>query len=256
MVKRRGLPEINDAVICTVTNITPYSASCSLDEYTGLEGMIHISEVSGKWVRDIRKFVKQGKQYVAKVIRVDEKGHVSLSLKRLSKRAKEKKMQDYKKEQKAEKMLELIAYQKKMKLDEIYEKVGYELQDKFGDMYVAFEQALKDPQLLIDKGIPKNWVDLIHKIAKENIIKKEVKIKAEIEMKFYTGDGIDRIKKALDELSNKYKLHVKYISAPRYLVEIKTDNPKVAQKNLAEQLKSFGSTIKDGEFDFKIVGEK
>ncbi len=256
MVKKRGLPELNETVICTITNITPYSASCNLDEYPEVEGMIHVSEVSGKWVRDIRKFIKMGKRYVAKVIRVDERGHVSLSLKRLSKGAKEKKLQDYKKEQKAEKMLELIAREKKIKLDDIYEQIGYELQDKFGYMYLAFEQTLKDPQLLIDKGIPKVWVNLIHKIAKENITKKEVIIKAEIEMKFYTSDGIDRIKKALKELSNKYKLNIKYISAPKYLVEIKTDNPKIDQKKLTEQLESFAATVKDGEFDFKILGEK
>jgi translation initiation factor 2 subunit 1 len=256
MVKRKGLPEVGDAVICTVTNITPYSATCKLNEYPNIEGMIHISEVSGRWVRDIRKFIKQGKQYAAKVIKVDDKTHVFLSLKRLSKRAKENKLQEYQKEKRAEKMLEIIAKQKKISLDEVYEEIGYELQEKYGDMFRAFEQAFKDPQLLVNRGIPKKWAELIHKIAKENIQKKKIKIKAKLELKFYSGDGIDRIKKTLKELSNKYKLNVKYISAPYYLVEIETDDPKRIQKQLREHLERFGSMIKDGEFSFKIEGEK
>ena len=85
MVKRKGFPSVGEVVLVTVKNITPYSALCTLDEYPGKEGMIHVSEVSGKWVRDIKKFVKKGKQYAAKVTRTDEsKGHINLSLKRLS----------------------------------------------------------------------------------------------------------------------------------------------------------------------------
>ncbi len=257
MVKRKGLPETGDNVIATITNITPYSAACTLDEYENAEGMIHVSEVSGKWVKDIRKFIKSGRQYVGKVLDVNpEKNFVSLSLKRLSKREREVKMQDYKKEQKAEKMLEQIAKKKNMSLQEAYEKIGYELQERYGDMFVAFEQAMKAPELLIERGIPKAWVDAIKEIAEENMQKKEVKIKAELEMKFYSGDGIDRIKKILTDLANKHKLSVKYISAPKYIIEIKTDNPKIAQKNLREQLTAALSNIKDGEVSFKIVGEK
>lgn len=219
--------------------------------------MIHVSEVSGKWIRDIRKFVKTNKQYVAKVLRVnEEKGDIYLSLKRLSKKSKERKMQEYKKEQKAEKMLEMIAQKKKISLDKIYEQVGYELQEKFGDVYIAFEQALKSPEILIRKGIPRSWSELIHNTAVENTQKKEVKIKAELNLKFYTGDGIEKIKKILSEISNKYKLDVKYISAPRYLIEVKTNNPKVAQKQLRSNLEKIASGIKDGEAEFKILGEK
>lgn len=256
MVRRKGRPEVGDVVICTVTDITPYSASCKLNEYDNAEGMIHVSEVSGRWVKDIRKFIKQGKQYAAKVIKVDSRGHAFLSLKRLSKRAREVKLQEHQKEQRAEKMLEQVARQKKISLDDAYEKIGFELQDKFGDMYRGFEQAMKDPQLLVEKGIQKTWADLIHKVASENIQKKEVKIKVEVDMKFYSGDGIEKIKEALKELTNKYKLDVKYISAPKYLAELNTDNPKAAQKQLVQQLEEFGSKIKDGEFSFKIEGDK
>ena len=257
MVKRKGFPSVGEKLIVNVIRITPYSALCKLEEYPGTEGMIHISEVSGKWVRDIRKFIKMNKTYVVKVLRVDErKGHVTLSLKRVSRIGRTKKMQEFKREQKAEKILEKIAKKQKMTLDKTYEKIGYELQDKFGEMFEAFDLASKSPDLLIKKGIPKNWADIIHKVAKENIHRKKVKIKAELNVRFFTGDGIERTKKFLNDLINKYGVNIKYISAPKYSVEIESENPKLTQKELTKHLTSAVSSIKDGEASFKIKGER
>jgi len=257
MVKRKGFPSFGEIVIVNVINITPYSALCKLEEYPGKEGMIHISEVSGKWVRDIKKFVKLNKTYVAKVVNVDEqKGHINLSLKRVSKIDKTRKMQDYKKEQKAEKILEKIAKKQKITLDKAYEKIGFELQEEFGDMFKAFDIASKTPEVLVQRGIPKSLVDIIHKVAKESIQRKKIKIKAELEVKFYTGDGVEKTKQFLNGLINKYGVNIKYISAPKYSVETKSDNPKLAQKELTKQLTDAISDIKDGEANFRIMGEK
>jgi translation initiation factor 2 subunit 1 len=256
LVIKRGFPQIGENVIVSVIRITPYSALCKLEEYPGKEGMIHISEVSGKWVRDIRKFVKPNKTYVAKVMRVDEKkGHITLSLKRVPKIDRTRKMQDYKREQKAERILKKIARKQKMTLDKVYEKIGFELQDKFGEMFRAFELASTSSEALINRGIDKKWAKIIHEVAKESFPKKKVKIKAELEIKFFTGDGIDKIKRLLNNLINKYGVNVKYISAPRYSVEIVSDNPKLAKKELEKQLSNAISGIKDGEASFKIVGE-
>jgi translation initiation factor 2 subunit 1 len=228
-----------------------------LEEYPGKEGMIHVSEVSGKWVRDIRKFVKLNKTYIAKVLRVDEeKGHIALSLKRVAKVDKTRKTQEFRYEQKAEKILNKIARKKNITLQKAYELIGYELQEKFKDMFEAFELASKSPEPLIDRGIKKEWAEIVHEVAKESIVKKRIRIKAELNLKFPTGDGIEKIKELLNNLINKYGLNVKYISAPRYSVEVESDNPKLAQKELIKQLTNAVSDIKDGETEFKIIGEK
>jgi len=230
---------------------------CKLEEYPGKEGMIHISEVSGKWVRDIRKFIKLNKMYVAKVLRKDEsKGHINLSLKRVPRIDKTRKMQIYKNEQKAERILEKIAKKQGLTLDKIYEKIGFQLQEEFGDMFTAFDIASKSPDKLLDKGIPKKWVKIIHDVTKKSLRRKKVKIKVELNLKFFTGDGIDKTKKFLMDLTNKYGINVKYISAPKYSVEIESENPKLAQKELIKQLTDEISKIKDGEASFKIMEEK
>ena len=253
MVKRKGFPVTGEKVIVTTVRITPYSALCKLEEYPGKEGMIHVSESSGKWVRDIRKFIKPNKTYVAKVLRIDEeRGHISLSLKRVSKKENERKIQEYKKEQRAEKLLEIIAKKKKISLDQAYEKIGYELQEKFGEMFRAFEAAFKSPEILERRGIKKEYIDLIHKIAKENIIQKKVKIKAILNLRYFTGDGIEKIKDFLKNLNKKYKMDVKYISAPKYEISIETDNPKIMQKQFENQLNSEIKNIKNGEANYEI----
>jgi len=254
-VRKRGFPSLGENVVVTVTSISPYSALCRLEEYPGKEGMIHISEVASKWVRDIRKFVKLNKTYVAKVIRVDERsGFIGLSLKRVARIEKTKKLQEYKQEQRAEKMLELVAKKAKIGLDEAYEKIGFELQDRFGGMYKAFLLAYESPEPLIRKGIEEKWARLIHEIAKDSIQKRKVKIKAELNLTFYAGNGIERIKEFLLNLKNKYKLDVKYISAPRYIIEIETEDPKNTQKQLEKILTNEVSKVKDGEASFKIGG--
>ena len=257
LVKKKGFPSVNEVIIVTPTRITPYSALCKLEEYPGKEGMIHISEVSGKWVRDIRKFIKPNKTYVAKVLRVDEsKGHINISLKRVPRIDKTRKMKIYKSEQKAEKMLEKIAKEQRLTLDKMYEEFGFKLQEEFGDMFTAFEIAAKTPDKLSNSGIPEKWVKIIHEVAKKSIRKKKVKIKVELDVKFFTGDGIERTKKFLTDLTNKYNVTIKYISAPKYSVEKVSENPKFTQKELTKQLTDAISKIKDGEASFKIMEEK
>lgn len=197
------------------------------------------------------------KTYIAKVLHVDEgKGHIALSLKRVAKVDKTRKIQEFKYEQKAEKILRKIAREKNITLEKAYELIGYELQEKFDDMFEAFELASESPEPLINKGIEKKWAEIIHKVAKESIVKKRVKIRAELNVKFYTGDGIEKIKEFMDNLINKYGLNIKYISAPKYNVEIESDNPKLAQKELIKRLTNAVSSIKDGDAEFKIIGEK
>ena len=141
-----------------------------------------------------------------------------------------------------------------MTLDKVYENVGFKLQEEFGEMFRAFESASKSPEPLIKSGIQPKWAKIIHFIAKENIQKKKVKIKVELEIKSYSGDGIDNIKKFLKNLTNKYGINVKYISAPKYNVEIVSDNPKLAEKQLKENLTAAISEFKDGEASFKMMG--
>jgi translation initiation factor 2 subunit 1 len=255
MVRRRGLPEWGEFVLATVEKITPYAAWCKLEEYPAIEGMIHVSEVSGKWVHDIREFVKLKKQYVAKVVKIDyQKNFVNLSLKRVSREDEKEKMNLFRREQRAEKMLEMAAQNLGKTLDQAYEEVGYLLQEKFGELFVAFDAAKKSVDELTKEEIPEVWVKEIGKIAEESLQEKEFVIKAELELKSYSGDGIDNIKEALAFLE-KNGASVKYISAPKYRVDLQGKDPKATEKKLLEFLDNVVKDIKKKEVigSYKLI---
>ncbi len=63
-----------------ITGIQAYGAFVYIDEKTS--GLIHISEISDGFVRDVEHYVKVGDRIRVKVLEVDESGHqLRLSLK-------------------------------------------------------------------------------------------------------------------------------------------------------------------------------
>ncbi|RLL46480.1 general stress protein 13 [Oceanobacillus piezotolerans] len=62
-----------------VTGIQPYGAFVALDEET--QGLVHISEITHGFVKDINDHLTVGEEVKVKVLNVDdEKGKVSLSI--------------------------------------------------------------------------------------------------------------------------------------------------------------------------------
>lgn len=239
MVKRKGLPEWGELVLCTVDRVTQFAAWCNLEEYPEAEGMIHISEVAGKWVYDIREFVKQGKQCIAKVVKIDnQKNTVNLSLKRVSKREEKEKMNVYRREQRAEKILEQIGKELGKNLQQTYEEIGFLLQEKFGELFVAFEEIRRSPEKLEKVGLSDVWAKALVKVLEKSFKEKETRLKAELELKSFERNGVEKIKEALEGLEKNTGANVKYISAPRYMIELKTKDPKIGEKKLKEGLES------------------
>lgn len=81
--------KIGDIVKCEVTGITNYGVFVKLEN--GYDGLIHISEISDKFVNSIEKLYLPGDIIETKVIEVDEeKKQVKLSIKVLSGKNKKK----------------------------------------------------------------------------------------------------------------------------------------------------------------------
>ena len=71
--------EIGAVVEGEVTGITNFGAFLQLPE--GKVGLIHISEVSNVYVKDIHDFLKEHQKVKAKVLSIDARGKIALSLK-------------------------------------------------------------------------------------------------------------------------------------------------------------------------------
>ena len=248
MVKKKGFPEVGEFVLCRISRINPNSAFAALEEY-GMEGMVHISEVSAGWVRDIRKFVKPNELRVAKVVRIDDQGRISLSLKRVSKNDENRRMKSFRLEHRAEKMLELAAQLLKKSPEET-EEVGFKLQE-FGSLYDAFLAALQRPDSLVKKGVPERWVSALKEIAEKNIEQKEFEFKANLTLKTFKPNGVYIIKTILAE-AEKMNLDVRYIAAPNYLVKYKSKNAKKGEREFLEKLGKLAEH-KEAELSFVMA---
>lgn len=254
---KKEWPEKGEFVIGNVVRVNPFSVFISLEEYKNKEGMVHISEVAGKWVRDIKDFVKVGQKVVALVMNVDrENGHIALSLKRVKKYDAEEKMREFKREIKAEKMLAQVAKKLNMTPEEARNQVGSKLIEIFGENFKAFQMSLipQGYDILIKKGVPEEWANTIKAIAKEQMEPKEVIIKGILNLKCFKSNGIEIIKNVLSEAEKNHDIEIKYISAPNYSLSIKTKNAKMGEKTLSEASEKIIKNIENlgGEGSFKV----
>ena len=75
---------VGDLTDCTVEQIMPYGAFVRLP--TGQRGMIHISELSFNYVKKVEDVLSLQQNVKARVIKIDEKGRIDLSLKKAEER--------------------------------------------------------------------------------------------------------------------------------------------------------------------------
>jgi small subunit ribosomal protein S1 len=80
MQSRLSELKVGDVVEGVVTGIIDYGVFVNVD---GIEGLVHISEISWERVEDPRKYVKVGEAVKAKIIAID-KDRLSLSIKQMS----------------------------------------------------------------------------------------------------------------------------------------------------------------------------
>jgi len=233
-LKKPEWPEVGDLVMATVETVTDYGAYVKLDEYDK-RGLLHISEISSSWIRNIRNFVREGQKVVLKVLRVDaEKGHVDLSLRRVTKREKIEKVMAWKRERKAETLIRSVAEKTGLSLEEVYEKAGALIEKEYG-LYEGFEKVVKGGAEVLTKiGVPEEIATVIAEVAKERIHIPLVKVKGIVELRCMKPDGVKVIKEAFlnakkAEKSRDAKLRFYVVAAPKYCVEVLAENYKRAE---------------------------
>ena len=260
----RGMefPEPGELVVCTVSNVKNFGAFTWLDEYPTdkgrlklaaraketekanqvpfeegdfREGFIHITEVAAGWIKYIRDYVREGQKAVCKVLKVDEqKGHIDLSLKAVNEHQKREKIQEFKNEQKADKLMEFVALKLGKSEDACWEEFGYALVDKFGSLYAAFEAGVVDEKAIEKAGAGADWVVGFLAVAKENTTPPYVDIDGYVEIMCPKPDGAKHIRDALvkAQKTDKVAVKVQYIGAPRYRLIVRANDYKTAEEEL------------------------
>ncbi|MDR3206272.1 MAG: translation initiation factor IF-2 subunit alpha [Candidatus Methanoplasma sp.] len=233
MSRAKGFPEYGELVVCTVTNVKNFGAFVTLDEYGDKEGFVHVRDVATGWVKYIRDFIREGQKIVCKVLGVDaSKGHIDLSLKSVNEHQKREKIQQWKNEKKAEKLMEIVAERMGIDLDAAYDMFGDNLLEEYETLYGAFESVVADPEDFTSefKG---DWIKTFIEVAAENVTPPFVQIDGILEMNSYAPDGIERIKKALlagIEAAGESDAEITCVGSPKYRVLVKASEYKEAEE--------------------------
>lgn len=259
VVEKRDWPEVGDLVIATVNRITDYGAYVTLDEY-GKEGLLHISEISSSWVRNIRNHVREGQKVVLKVLRVDQKkGHVDLSLRRVTKREKIEKTLSWKRERKAESLLRSAAEKLGIPPEELYEKAGVILERRLGGFHEGLEVVAKEgASALLKLGVPQKIATVLHEIARERIRIPLVKIKGTFELRCLNPKGVELIREALSAAKRAVEpqeasVRLYVVAPPRYCMEVLTEDYRKAERAMQRAAEAVLKAIAEagGEGSFK-----
>jgi len=229
---------VGDLVIATVTRVTDYGAYVELDEY-GKEGLLHVSEVSSSWVRNIRDFVREGQKVILKVLRVNvEKRHVDLSLRRVTGREKKEKILSWKRDRKADSLLRSVSEKLKIPLKDVHEKAGGLIEKEFGEIYEGLEKTAKEgPDVLLKLGVPEDIAVALEEIAKEKIKIPLVRIKGILELQCTKPNGVALIKEILlnaqkIEESQGTKVRIYTVAPPRYRIVVSAEDYRKAESVL------------------------
>lgn len=248
VLDKQEWPEVGYLVIGTVENVTDYGAYVNLDEYSK-KGLLHVSEISSSWIRNIHDFVRAGQKVVLKVLRVDtEKGHIDLSLRRVTKREKIEKMMSWKRERKAETLLRSVAEKTGMTVEEAYEKAGTLVEKEYG-LYEGFEKTVKEGTEVLTKiGVPEELAKAFAEVATERIRVPMVTVKGIVELRCLKPNGVNDIKEAFlnakkAEKSREGKIRFYVVAAPKYCIEVMSENYKLAESLLQRVAENVISNI-------------
>ena len=233
-MQREGWPEPGSLVVCTVTQVVDFGAFVSLDEYSGKQGLIHISEVASGWIKYIRDHVREGQKIVCKVLNVDtSRHHIDLSLKDVNEHQRREKIQEWKADQKAWKWLEM-AY--KDRTDDV-KRVADALMASYDSLYLAMEEAaISGADALADSDLTEEDVKILESLSRDNVKLPSVEISGYVDITSPAPDGVEVVKKALKQArrikDKSGTVAITYIGAPRYRIHVTAPDYKSAESVL------------------------
>lgn len=216
--------KIGAIYVCKAKKLLQHGVIISVGD--NQEGFIHISELSKRWVRDVKDIVKEGDQIVCKLIKQDQQT-AEFSAKRVTDNEKRQALKEWSVENRINHIIEKASNKDAAGL-------GQKIKEKYGSMYGFYDAILKNGktalnELKVSKELTDALLDFVEKT------KKKITIKTELFIQDFGDDGIDNIKKLLLEpYSNKNNYSIRYIKAPNYLITVNAGDTK---KTISENKK-------------------
>ena len=252
------LPEVGEIVVATIAKIGDHGAYATLDEYNGIQGFLHVSEIAHGWVRNVTKFVKEGEKKVLLVKKIRAgRAEIDLSLKQVSRDQQKKKLLDVKRFEKGKGIIKNI--QEKAKLsDADIEKLEDKILSKYDSVYDGIvDAATNGIKALNDLKLPKKTLDIIEEISVK-IKLPSVEIRGILELTDNSSNGVENIRNNLQGFENTEQNGVKilYIGAPKYRISVTASDFKSAEKTLKPILEDLQKNIEKNKGSFKFTREE
>ncbi len=230
LIHREGFPKEGEIVYCKVTKINPHTVFVNIVEYNK-GGLINISEISPGRIRNIRDYVTLGRFIVCKVLRVDEqKGHIDVSLRRVTEQQKREKIQEIKQEQRAEKIIEFIAEKLGMNKYKLFKDIWSKISNDYYYLYEYFQDVVEGKENLSKLKLNKKITEELRKTIEERIKPKEVEIQRVLKITSKDGEAIIYIKNAL--MKAEKNVDISYLGGSKYLLRKKGKDYKTAEQEM------------------------
>ncbi len=254
-MKKAEYPSRGELVVVRIKRIAPHGAFVDLVEY-GKEGFIHISQISSSWVKNIRSHVSEGQMRVALVTHVDpRKRLIDVSLRNVRPNQEKRKIAEWKRDKKAEKLLDLAAKHFKVSLQDAFKIAGWKLESEYGEIYSAFEEMVTEGAKALEGiNIPDSWKKYLVELAKKYVELPKVELFGELQVAIPGPGGVDKLKGVLKDIE-KQGVKVVYQGAPKYFVKIVTTDYKQAEDLLKKVVDKTSKSVKQsgGMFEFRRI---
>ena len=257
------LPEQGEIVVATISKIIDHGAYVTLDEYDGMQGFLHISEVAPGWIRSVGKFVREGEKKVLLVKKVNPgRSDIDLSLKQVSADQRKKKLLEVKREEKGRTLMRSIA--DKAELSEAdRERVEDLLYSKYDSLFDAFMGIATrgGVEVVKDLGIPGRTLEVIKEVCAK-IKLPSVQVRGVMEITSPAPNGVEIIKKTLQDASGygdgggDIKVEITYLGAPKYRLGITAPDFKAAEKAIKPIIAGIQQSIEKKRGAFKFDREE
>jgi len=250
------LPEIGEIVVATISKITAHGAYATLDEYNDIQGFLHASEIAHGWVRNINKFVKSGEKKVLLVKRIKEgREEIDLSLKQVSRDQQKKKLVDVKRFEKGKSIIKSVQEKTKLSNSDV-EKLEDKIFSKYDSVYDAVIDIGTNGIKVFDTfGLPRETLDVIEEVSSK-IKLPSVEIRGVLEISDSSFNGIENIKKQLQDAEQKDGVEILYIGAPKYRMSMRAPDFKSAERTLKPILEDLQKNIEKNKGIFVFTREE
>lgn len=251
------LPEQGEIVIATITKLMDHGAYVSLDEYNGIQGFLHISEIAPGWIRSVGKFVKEGEKKVLLVKRVDsERGDIDLSLKQVSNDQRKKKLLEAKRYEKGKTLLQNIKEKGNLSDKEI-EKLEESIYSKYDSIYDGMmDIARNGSEILKNFKLSAKIISAVEEIVSK-IKLPSVEIRGVLELTVNQSNGIEIIKQVLlDTMKKDSNIEITYLGAPKYRLQVSAQDFKSAEKVMKPVLEQIQHDIEKKKGTYKFTREE